>query len=72
MPEINVNDLKGYIQCPCCKNKTMVEKGAKGRVIQKCSCSRFILFDYENMTARQCQSIKGATAYFNRIGNRLS
>ncbi|MDO4977889.1 MAG: hypothetical protein Q4E53_11575 [Eubacteriales bacterium] len=55
--------VRGNIPYPCCpKEKNVVYEGAKGKNSSKCPrCGRFILFDYDQMTAAVIGQVKGAT-----------
>lgn len=56
----------GFINYPCCPGeKVMVEKGAVGRVSQKCpNCGKFVVFDYKKMNAVISAPVRGATKLF--------
>lgn len=61
--------IKGMIAYPCCpKNKVMVYTSARGRVSVKCpKCGKFIIFDYDNMTAEIGEVARGATHRFMKV-----
>ena len=56
------DSLKGMIQFPCCtNNKALVHKGASGKASIPCTrCGKYILFDYDIMTASIISAAKGA------------
>lgn len=58
------NKYKGYIECPCCGAKTFVEKGAHGRVSTQCKCKKYLVFDYDAMTAVPAKAVRGLSQYF--------
>ena len=58
--------IKGMISYPCCpKNKEMAYESARGRVSSKCpNCGKFVVFDYDLMTAEIGEPARGATHRF--------
>ena len=54
---------KGIIYCPWCNAKEFVEKGASGKVTHKCRCNRIIESDYDRMTARLIEPIRGGAKF---------
>lgn len=60
--------IKGMISYPCCpKNKVMAYASARGRVSTKCpNCGKFVVFDYDLMTAEIGEPARGATHRFKK------
>lgn len=55
------DSFKGMIQYPCCSHKALVYEGASGKVSIPCTrCGKYILFDYDKMTASIGGAAKGA------------
>lgn len=59
-----IEEYKGVITCPFCKEKTMVKRNARGQASHKCKCGKIIMFDYDRMTAEPMKPIRGAAKYF--------
>lgn len=59
-----VSKYKGYIECPYCRDKTMVMNGAHGKASHRCKCGTFLLFDYDRMTAERAGPLRGGAKYF--------
>lgn len=55
--------IKGMIQYPCgCSPKVLVYEGTFGYSAVQCpACKKYAMFDYEHMTARPMEPIKGLT-----------
>ena len=64
MRMIEVNDYKGFIQCPFCKEKAMVKKGTRGQASHRCKCGKILMFDYDSMTAELAGPLRGGSKYF--------
>jgi len=60
--DINRLSVKGAIPCPCClKEKIIAYRGASGKSSVRCrNCGKFILVDYDKMTAILVKAHKGA------------
>ena len=58
--------LKGRIPYHCCpKESMMVYVGTRGRASVKCpKCGKFVEFDYDSMTSKPGEAIRGASNYF--------
>ncbi len=61
---IDFNEYKGFIQCPFCRDKAMVKRNTHGQATHRCKCGKFILFDYDTMTAEQAEPLRGGAKYF--------
>lgn len=61
---IEISEYKGFIKCPFCQDKAMVRKNAHGQASHRCKCGKYLLFDYDNMTAKPAAPIRGATKFF--------
>lgn len=61
---IEIEEYKGVIPCPFCKEKTMVKKNAHGQASHRCKCGKIIMFDYDKMTAEPMKPLRGAAKYF--------
>lgn len=59
-----IDEYRGVINCPFCKEKTMVKNNARGQASHKCKCGKIILFDYDKMTAIPIRPIRGAAKHF--------
>ena len=59
-----LSDYKGFIKCPFCRDKTFVKKNAHGQASHRCKCGKFILFNYDSMTAKEAVTIRGGAKYF--------
>lgn len=54
------------ILCPVCDEKEIVDEGTTGKASHKCGkCGRFIEYDYNLMTAKVIEPIKG-------VGRRMN
>jgi len=55
--------IKGMIQYLCgCSPKVLVYVGTVGYSVDQCpACKKYAMFDYEHMTARPMEPIKGLT-----------
>ena len=58
--------IKGMIQYPCCpKQSAIVYEGARGSASIQCpNCRKFLLLDYDRMTAVITKPCRGAAARF--------
>jgi len=67
---LSLDQIKGIIQFPCCPKQTVVAAvDAHGRASVQCAnCKRFLLIDYDRMTATVTKPCKGATARFRSAG----
>jgi len=53
---------KGVIECPRCKEKTVVEDGSHGCVSIRCgNCRKYIRLNLDEMTAKEAGAIRGLT-----------
>ena len=59
--ETSINNIKGFILCPICEAKELVEEGTSGKSSHKCNCGRYIEYDFDSMTARVIKPVRGAT-----------
>lgn len=59
-----INEYKGFIECPHCRNKAMVMKSAHGQASHKCKCGKILLFDYDKMTAKTVGALRGGVKFF--------
>ena len=59
-------NIKGMISYPCCpKQSAIVYEGAHGSASIQCSnCRKFLLLDYDTMTATITKPCRGAAARF--------
>lgn len=66
--------VKGIISFPCCiKEKIVVYEGTYGISSNKCPrCGKYAIFDYENMTSKRAETVKGVSHRFTRNNISLS
>ena len=65
-PAVPPEKIKGMIQYPCCpKQSAIVYEGACGSASIQCpNCKKYLLLDYDRMTARITKPCRGAAARF--------
>ena len=58
----NQEKIKGAIRCPVCKKeKVIAYEGASGKASVRChKCGRYLLVDWDKMTAQENEACKGA------------
>lgn len=58
----NQDKIKGAIRCPVCKKeKVIAYESASGKSSVRChNCGRYLLVDWDKMTAQENEACKGA------------
>lgn len=62
----DTDEYTGVIVYPCCpREKVLVKRGTLGAASQKCPhCGKYVLFDYNKMTAELIRPVRGAARHF--------